>query len=60
MRALVTRRPDQIPALKVRVIQLQERAAKLARERNVEEARRVRGKLIVLLNQLDILKEEAK
>ena len=60
MRALVTRRPDQIPALKVRVIQLQERAAKLARERNVEEARRVRGKLIVLLDQLDILKEEAK
>jgi len=60
MRALVTRRPDQIPALKVRVIQLQERAAKLALERNVEEARRVRGKLIVLLNQLDILKEEAK
>ena len=59
MRAQLTRR-DPIAALKVRVIQLQERAATLARNGKVEEARRVRSTLLVLLNQIDVLKEQAR
>jgi hypothetical protein len=54
MRAQLTHR-DPTAALKVRVIQLQERAATLAREGKIEEARRVRSNLMVLLNQLDVL-----
>jgi len=59
MRAQLTRR-DPIADLKVRLIQLQERAAALARNGKVEEARRVRSTLLVLLNQLDVLKAQER
>ncbi len=56
MKARLERRPDPAAALKVRIIQLQERAAQLARAGKTEEARKARATLIVLLNQLDLLK----
>jgi hypothetical protein len=56
MKARLERRPDPAAALKVRIIQLQERAAQLARAGKTEEARKARAALIVLLNQLDLLK----
>jgi len=56
MRAQLQRRPDPAAALKVRIIQLQEPAGKLARAGKTEEARKARAALIVLLNQLDLLK----
>jgi hypothetical protein len=56
MKAQLERRPDPAAALKVRIIQLQDRAAHLARAGKTEEARKVRATLIILLNQLDLLK----
>jgi hypothetical protein len=56
MRVQLKRRPDPAAALKVQIIQLQERAALLARAGKTEEARKARATLIVLLNQLDLLK----
>jgi hypothetical protein len=56
MKAESERRPDPAAALKVRIIQLQDRAAQLARAGKTEEARKVRATLIILLNQLDLLK----
>jgi hypothetical protein len=53
------RRPDPIATLRVHIIQLQERAAKLAREGRKAEARKVRDSLIGHLNRLDMLRAGA-
>jgi hypothetical protein len=55
MRNQTTKRPkDAAAELKLRIIQQQERAAKLARLGKAEAARAARSRLLILLNQLDI------
>jgi hypothetical protein len=50
---------DPPAQLKLRIIALQEQAAQLARSGKLKEARQVRARLIILLNQLDLLKDAA-
>jgi hypothetical protein len=55
MRTQRTGRPQDAAAeLKLRIIQQQEKAAKLARLGKAEAARAAPGKLLIMLNQLDL------
>ena len=51
----LTDRHDAIAALKLRIIRQQERAAKFCKSGQHQKARAARSKLLVMLNQLDVL-----
>ena len=51
----LTDRHDAIAELKLRIIRQQERAAKYCKSGQHQKARAARSKLLVMLNQLDVL-----
>jgi hypothetical protein len=51
----LTDRHDVVAELKLQIIRQQERAAKFCKSGQHQKARAARGKLLVLLNQLDLL-----
>ena len=51
----LTNRHHNVAELKLRIIRQQERAAKLCKSGQHQKARAARGRLLVMLNQLDVL-----
>ena len=51
----LTNRDDVVAELKLQIIRQQERAAKFCKSGQHQKARAARGKLLTMLNQLDVL-----